>query len=57
MKNYTFIYYFNSSKFSFSNEITIKTQPDETTALNNAKNQVSEVYGSKMLNKFTFKLK
>ena len=57
MKNYTFIYFFNHSKFGFSNELTIKMQPNEETALNNAKNQVSEVYGSKMLKKFTFKLK
>jgi hypothetical protein len=55
-KNFTIIYFFNSSKFSFSNEITINTI-NEVKALQEAKKEVSFCYGSKMLKKFTFKLK
>jgi hypothetical protein len=40
----------------FQNEITISSI-DESKALEMAKNEVSAAYGSKMLNKFTFKLK
>ncbi len=55
-KNYTIIYSFNHSKMGFQNEITISSI-DESKALEMAKNEVSAAYGSKMLNKFTFKLK
>jgi len=50
------VYYFNHSKMGFSNEITVTAICDEQ-AIDKAKYEVAGVYGTKMLPKFTFKLK
>ena len=39
MQKYTFIYFFNHSKFGFSNEITV-TENDPLNALKLAENQI-----------------
>ncbi len=52
----TVIYNFNHSKMGFSNEITVEAISEEQ-AIEKAKVAVSECYGSKMLKKFTFKVK
>lgn len=54
LKSYTIIYQFNHSKMGFQNSITVKEFTLED-AMKNAKEQVSEVYGSDMLKKFSFK--
>lgn len=53
-KKYRIIYTFNNSKFGFNNSVTV-TALNVDLALIDAKKQVSEVYGSKMFNRFTFK--
>ena len=52
-KKYTIIYTFNHSKMGFQNSITLITLNLES-AIEDAKKQVSEVYGSKMLQRFSF---
>lgn len=56
MQKYTFTYFFNHSKFGFSNEITV-TENDTINALKLAENKIIETFGSKDFKKFTFKLK
>ena len=56
MQKFTFIYYFNHSKFSFSNEITI-LENNSLNALKIAQNSIIDTFGSKDFKKFTFKLK
>ena len=56
IKKVTVIYFFNHSKMGFSNEITVDAINDEQ-AIDKAKYEVAGVYGTKMLPKFTFKLK
>lgn len=53
-KLYRILYTFNHSKFGFQNSITVEAL-NVDLALQDAKKQVSEVYGSKMLNRFSFK--
>ncbi len=54
-KTYKVTYLFNHSKMGFSNQVTVIAL-NEKHAIENAMKEVSEVYGSKMLNRFTFKL-
>ena len=56
VKKVTIIYFFNHSKMGFSNEITVDAINDEQ-AIDKAKYEIACVYGSKMLPRFTFKLK
>ena len=56
MQKYTFIYFFNDSKFGFSNEVTL-IEKDTINALKLAENKIIETFGSKYFKKFTFKLK
>jgi hypothetical protein len=56
MQKFTFTYFFNHSKFGFSNEITV-TGNDPLNALKLAENQIIEHFGAKNFKKFTFKLK
>jgi hypothetical protein len=56
MQKYTFTYFFNHSKFGFSNEITV-TGNDLLNALKLAENQIIERFGENNFKKFTFKLK
>jgi len=54
LKKYRILYTFNHSKMGFQNSITvIAFNVDE--AIKEAEKQVSEVYGSGMLKKFSFK--
>lgn len=54
MKKYRIIYSFNHSKMGFQNSITvIALNVDE--AIKDAAKQVSEFYGSNLLNRFSFK--
>lgn len=54
MKKYRIIYSFHHSKMGFNNSITVYAlNVDE--AIKDAVKQVQEVYGSKMINRFTFK--
>lgn len=53
-KQYRILYYFNHSKMGFQNSITI-TALNVDDAIKDAEKQVSEVYGSKMLPRFSFK--
>ena len=53
-KLYRIIYSFNHSKMGFNNSITVEAL-NVDYAINEAKRQVSEVYGSKMLKRFSFK--
>ena len=53
-KKYRIIYSFNHSKMGFQNSITV-TSINVDLALIEAKKQVIEVYGSKMLKNFSFK--
>ena len=53
-KKYSIIYNFNHSKMGFNNSITvIALNVDQ--AIEQAKQEVSNVYGSKMLARFSFK--
>lgn len=53
-KKYRIIYSFNHSRMGFNNSITvIALNVDD--AIKDATNQVKEVYGSNMINRFTFK--
>ncbi len=53
-KKYTIIYSFNHSRMGFNNSITvIALNVDD--AIKDAERQVSEVYGSNMLKRFSFK--
>jgi hypothetical protein len=56
MQKFTFIYYFNHSKFGFSNEITI-LENNSLNALKIAENKIIDTFGIKDFKKFTFKLK
>ena len=56
MEKFTFIYFFNHSKFGFSNEVTV-IENDAIKALKLAENKIIETFGSKDFKKFTFKLK
>jgi len=56
IKKVKVIYFFNHSKMGFSNEITVDAISNEQ-ALDKAKYEVSGVYGSGMLKKFSFKIK
>lgn len=53
-KSYRIIYSFNHCKMGFNNSITIIAL-NVDDAIKDAKNQISEVYGSKMLQRFSFK--
>ena len=53
-KKYRIIYSFHHSRMGFQNSITIVAL-NVDDAIKDAQRQVSEVYGSKMLNRFTFK--
>lgn len=53
-KKYRIIYTFNNSKFGFQNSVTVISL-NVDMALKDAEKQVSEVYGSKMLKRFSFK--
>lgn len=46
-------YQFNNSKFGFQNSITVNAF-NEDHAIDNAKKEVSDCYGSKMLRRFSF---
>ncbi len=54
LKKYRIIYSFNHSKMGFQNSITV-TAFNVDKAIEDAKKQVSEVYGSAMLPRFSFK--
>lgn len=54
-KFYRVIYEFRHSKMGFQNSITTTGLSPEH-ALQNARNDVSGAYGSKMLSRFTFKI-
>ncbi len=56
IKKVTVIYFFNHSKMGFSNEITVDAISNDN-AIDRAKYEVASVYGSKMLPRFSFKLK
>jgi hypothetical protein len=56
IKKVTIIYTFNNSKFGFNNSITVEAINDDQ-ALDKARYEVSGAYGSKMLPRFSFKLK
>jgi len=53
-KKYRILYSFNHSKMGFQNSITIIAL-NVDAAIKDAEKQVSEVYGSDMLKKFSFK--
>ncbi len=55
-KKVTVLYNFNHSKMGFQNSVTVTAINDEQ-AIDKAKDEVSGVYGSGMLKKFTFKIK
>ena len=50
---YQIVYWLRHSKTDFKNSITVEAI-DRQQALDKAKESVSGVYGSKMLNKFSF---
>jgi len=54
VKKYCIIYSFNHSKMGFQNSITLLAF-NVDDAINEAKKQVAEVYGSAMLKRFSFK--
>jgi len=54
LKKYRILYTFNHSKMGFQNSITV-TAFNVDKAIEDAKEQVSGVYGSKMLPRFSFK--
>jgi hypothetical protein len=54
LKKYRILYTFNHSRMGFQNSITVIAL-DEEAATQDAKKQVGEVYGSKMLPNFSFK--
>lgn len=56
IKAVTVIYTFNHSKMGFNNSVTVDAINDEM-AIEKAKQEVAGVYGSKMLRRFSFKLK
>lgn len=56
IRKVTVLYNFNHSKMGFQNSVTVDAITDEQ-AIVNAKKAVAEVYGSKMLPRFRFKLK
>ena len=51
---YKIVYTFNHSKMGFNNQISIEARNREE-AIYKAKIEVGNVYGSKMLNRFSFK--
>lgn len=53
-KKYRILYTFNHSKMGFQNSITVIAL-NVDMAIKDAERQVSEVYGSKMLQRFSFK--
>ncbi len=53
-KKYRILYNFNHSKMGFQNSLTVIAL-NVDSAIEDAKRQVSEVYGSKMLPRFSFK--
>ncbi len=53
-KKYRILYNFNHSRMGFQNSITVISLTVDM-AIEDAKKQVSEVYGSKMLQRFSFK--
>ena len=56
MKKYTFTYFFNHSKFGFSNELTVM-ENNALNALKLAENKIIEHFGANNFKKFTLKLK
>lgn len=54
LKKYRILYTFNNAKFGFQNSITV-TALNVDDAIKDATKQVSEVYGSEMLKRFSFK--
>jgi len=53
-KRIPILYNFRHSKMGFQNQVTVTARNNEE-AIEAAKREVSEVYGSKMLPRFTFK--
>jgi len=53
-KKYRILYTFNHSKMGFQNSITVVAL-NVDDAIKDVKKQVSEVYGSKILPRFSFK--
>lgn len=53
-KKYSILYTFSHSKMGFQNSITVISL-NVDLAMEEAKKQVSEVYGSEMLKRFSFK--
>jgi len=53
-KKYRIIYTFNHSKMGFQNSITVISL-NVDMAIKDAERQVGEVYGSKILQRFSFK--
>lgn len=53
-KKYRILYSFNHPKMGFQNSLTV-TALNVDDAIADAKKQVSEVYGSEMLRRFSFK--
>ncbi len=53
-KKYRIIYTFNHSKMGFNNSITVIAL-NVDHAIENAKDEVSKCYGTKMLQRFSFK--
>jgi hypothetical protein len=55
LKKYRIIYSFNHSIFGFNNSITVKAY-NVDDAIKEAKEGVLGAYGTKMIDRFTFKL-
>ena len=53
-KRYRILYNFNHSRMGFQNSITVEAL-NVDLAIQDVKRQVSEVYGNKMLQRFSFK--
>ena len=53
MKKHVIVYQFNSSKFGFQNQITVEANNTEQAILK-AKNECSQCYGNRMINRFSF---
>lgn len=54
LKKYRIIYTFNHSKMGFQNSLTVNNF-NVDAAIEQVKKEVAEVYGSKMLPRFSFK--
>jgi len=54
MKKFTIIYTFKDSRMGFNNSITMEAQ-NQDQAIEKAKKEVAQCYGSQMFKKFSFK--